>query len=188
MLPFRLISSRFNSKGKRISRNVRRLRLRSKIELLKNKIELKRRQSGWPKNLKSKGLLRSRNQNERRKREIGLQRRRLRNESAVRKRIEISLQRSKKSAKRKLSANKRSLRRLKGSDQRRKINLPDKLLQMLQKERKRPLLLPQLSKLKVLVSRVSPPFSQQGQLNSNLRKFNKPISPNALPKLNRTHK
>ena len=195
MLPFRLISSRYNSKGKRISRNVRRLRLRSKIELLKNKIELKRRQSGWPKrqsgwpkNLRSKGLLRSRNQNERRKREIGLQRRRLRNESAVRKRIEISLQRSKKSAKRKLSANKRSLRRLKGSDQRRKINLPDKLLQMLQKERKRPLLLPQLSKLKVLVSRVSPPFSQQGQLNSNPRKFNKPISPNALPKLNRTHK
>ena len=61
MLPFRLISSRFNSKGKRISRNARRLRLRSKIELLKNKIELKRRQSGCPKNLRSKGLLRSRN-------------------------------------------------------------------------------------------------------------------------------
>ena len=46
-------------------------------------------------------------------------RRRLRNESAVRKRNEIRLQRSKKSkksAKRKLNANKRSLRRLNGSD------------------------------------------------------------------------
>jgi hypothetical protein len=46
MLPFRLICSRFNSKGKRISRNVRRLRLRSEIELLKNRIRLPRKQSG----------------------------------------------------------------------------------------------------------------------------------------------
>ena len=49
MLPFKPICSRFNSKGKRISRNVRRLRLRSEIELLKNRIRLSRRQSGWPK-------------------------------------------------------------------------------------------------------------------------------------------
>ena len=46
MLPFRLICSRFNSKGKRISRNGRRLRLRSEIELLKNRIRLPRKQSG----------------------------------------------------------------------------------------------------------------------------------------------
>lgn len=191
MLPFRLISSRFNSKGKRISRNVRRLRLRSEIELLKNRIRLPRRQngqpkrqSGWPK--RQSGWSRNKNEIRPKRRKGSLRRRK--NESAVKKRNEIRFQGSKKSAKKKLSANKRSLRRLNGSDQRRKINLPGKLLQMLQKERKRPQLLPQRRKLKVLVSRVSPPFSQQGQLNSNLRKFNKSISPNTLPKLNRTHK
>ena len=89
MLPFRLICSRFNSKGKRISRNVRRLRQRSEIELLKNRRRLPRRQSGWP-----------RNKNERRpKKRKGWLRRRLRNESAVRKMNEISLQRSKRTAK-----------------------------------------------------------------------------------------
>ena len=62
-------------------------------------------------------MLTSRNKNERTpKRRKGCRKRRLRNESDVRKRNEISLQRIKKSAKRKLSANKRSLRRLNVSD------------------------------------------------------------------------
>lgn len=182
MQPYRLICSRFNCKEKRISMNVRRLRLRNEIEQLKNRKELQRRQIGWPKSLISKGLQMPRNENGRRrrrpKRGKGLRKRRLRSKSAVKKKNEIGLQRSKKSAKRKLSANKRSLRRLNVNDQRRKINLPSKLLQRLQKERKRLQLLPQLSKLKVLVSRVSPPFSLLVQLNSNLRNFNKPISPN----------
>ena len=75
-----------------------------------------KRQNGWPKKLNarlksliSKGLQRPRNEN-------GRRRRRLRSESAVKKKNLIGLQRSKKSAKRKFSANKRSLRRLNVND------------------------------------------------------------------------
>ena len=59
--------------------------------------------------MRNKGLQRPRNEN-------GRRRRRLRSESAVKKKNLIGLQRSKKSAKRKFSANKRSLRRLNVND------------------------------------------------------------------------
>ena len=167
MLRFRLIFSRFNSKEKKISRNVRGLRLRNVIEQLKNLIGLQRRQIGWQKNLRSKGSLMLRNENGRMlKRGKGWRRRRLRSEIAVKKR-----------SKRKFSVNKRSLRRLNVNYQRTKISLPSKQLQRVQKERKRLQLQLQLSKLKALVLRVSLRFLQQVLLNSNLRSFNKPISP-----------
>jgi len=59
--------------------------------------------------LRNKGLQRPRNEN-------GRRRRRLRSESAVKKKNVIGLQRSKMSAKRKMNANKRSLRRLNVND------------------------------------------------------------------------